>query len=130
MHFATLLVISLTLINNICAKKPTNRHPSHHPSHPTYSMSPSTTNPTVPTSSPSWIYTPEEYYYIASIYYGKAKFDYDNYPHFGPAFYHAQEDQAAAKYYHARGQEEAQELANKTDSYKQLYNCSCIKINT
>ena len=38
----------------------------------------------------------------AKLYYDRAKFDYNNFPHVGPAYYNAQMDEARGKYYEAR----------------------------
>ena len=75
---------------------------------------PTTPKPTGPTisgktQSPSWQFSPEQYFYYASIYYARAKFDYDNFPHVGPAFYAAQTNEALGKFYEARGNEEKSE---------------------
>ena len=76
------------------------------PHHPT--IRPSSINP--PTPSPSWVFSPEQYYYYAKLYYERAAFDYKFFPHSGPAFYNAQEDEAKAKFYQTRGKEEKAQM--------------------
>ena len=50
-------------------------------------------------------------YYYAKLYYERAKFVYDNFPHQGPSYYAAQSDQARAQYYEARAK--AEKAANE-----------------
>ena len=102
MRCLTLFLAALVL--NVDGAKLRKHHTKHPTKVPTVSSSP--TPPTSPTSKPTWAFSPEQYYYYAKLYYERAKFDYDNFPHEGPSFYAAQADEARAKFYQAQGKAE------------------------
>ena len=127
-----LAILSLLLSPFFVDSKHLRRPPTHRPTHHAPTLQP-TTKPLVnpPTTKPTWAHTPEEYYYYAKLYYEKAAFDYNFFPHQGPAFYNAQQNEAKAKYLEARGKQEASELNgsftlnwNDTLTNKKV-DCSC-----
>lgn len=59
-------------------------------------------------------HTAAEYRYYASLYYDRAKFTYEHFPHSGPSFYNAQRNQAKAMYYTKRA-EQKEEMEKSDD---------------
>ena len=123
MRFITTLTTLVTILSSILieSKHLRTHHPTHLPTHlPTHNlttlhptMRPSFNPPQTSTPTPTWAYTPQQYYYYAQLFYERAAFDYNNFPHVGPAFYNAQENEIEAKYLESRGKLETEQL-NKT----------------
>jgi len=110
MRFLTFALVSLLAV--IASAKPKHHH--HAPtSIPSYtSLAPTATTPT-------WEFSPEQYYYNAKIYYERAQSIYDNFPHSGPAFYNAQLDEETGKFFQAQGKAEMAAI-NKTHGLRNL----------